>query len=239
MSTMLRLINILIVLLVFETGRCSEQEAQSLLKPVTIGSTVKLQNIAYPKMRLHSHSIRYAGGSQQQSVTGRMDTIDSNSHWTVLGALDAVYRRGGLIPCDSIIRLQHLTTKKFLHSHHHASPLSQKQEVSAFGDDGLGDSGDHWQLICNRSNDSHPFWLRNDTVSLKHVDTGALLGATNEIYGSGRVNGQFEIVGLYNEAENQATKWKTNEGVFIKAVEFQPENYEIAQPVAHSKVDEL
>lgn len=42
------------------------------------------------------------------------------------------------IPCDSIIRLQHAGTNKFLHSHQHRSPLSNQQEISAF--DGL-DSG--------------------------------------------------------------------------------------------------
>jgi dolichyl-phosphate-mannose--protein O-mannosyl transferase len=42
------------------------------------------------------------------------------------------------IPCNSIIRLQHAGTNKFLHSHQHSSPLSNQYEISAF--EGL-DSG--------------------------------------------------------------------------------------------------
>ena len=38
------------------------------------------------------------------------------------------------IKCGDIIRLQHLQTRLFLHSHFFQSPLSQNQEVSCFGD---------------------------------------------------------------------------------------------------------
>lgn len=76
-------------------------------------------------------------------------------------------------PCNSIIRLQHLNTKKYLHSHAgHASPLSNNQEVSAF--DG-GDKGDDWILVC--LNKSDKFWSRESPIRLRefipfkcHVD---------------------------------------------------------------------
>lgn len=42
------------------------------------------------------------------------------------------------------------------------------QEISAFGKQGEGDSGDHWKVICSNS-----FWERNQAVRLKHVDTEA------------------------------------------------------------------
>jgi len=35
----------------------------------------------------------------------------------------------------------HLQTRKNLHSHHFNSPLSNNYEVSAFGEDGVGDEG--------------------------------------------------------------------------------------------------
>lgn len=40
-----------------------------------------------------------------------------------------------------MIRLQHLNTGRFLHSHLFTSPLSGNQEVSAFGDLSGGDTG--------------------------------------------------------------------------------------------------
>lgn len=47
---------------------------------------------------------------------------------------------------------------------HHC--LLGNQEISAFGKNGEGDSGDHWKVIC-----SNTFWERDQAVRLKHVDT--------------------------------------------------------------------
>ena len=41
-----------------------------------------------------------------------------------------------------------MMTKKNLHSHNERAPLSGEQEVSAYGQDGDGDSGDDWVLVC-------------------------------------------------------------------------------------------
>ena len=46
------------------------------------------------------------------------------------------------VKCGGVVRLQHLQTKKFLHSHFFSSPLSHNQEVSAFANaEGDGDEG--------------------------------------------------------------------------------------------------
>lgn len=71
------------------------------------------------------------------------------------------------IKCGDIIRLEHIATKKNLHSHRVSSPLSGKQEISAYGDNkGEGDNGDNWLLICQTE-----FWRRDESIMLKHVDT--------------------------------------------------------------------
>lgn len=49
--------------------------------------------------------------------------------------------------CGSVIRLQHLQTRLFLHSHNFRSPLSSNQEVSCFGDGEEGDEGDLLYLV--------------------------------------------------------------------------------------------
>lgn len=52
------------------------------------------------------------------------------------------------IACQSTVRLQHLNTMRYLHSHEFSSPLSGNQEVSAFGDgSGSGDRGKSWQTL--------------------------------------------------------------------------------------------
>jgi len=206
--------------------------ATAMAKPqaVTCGSVVKLMNNAH-KVRLHSHDVKYGSGSGQQSVTGTMVKEDVNSHWTIKGPEDKAYcKRGEPIVCGEKIRLEHLTTHRNLHSHHFSSPLTSSQEVSAFGDGGNGDSGDVWAVMCEGD-----YWVRDDAMMLKHVDTGAFLGASGQTFGR-PINGQvqhcgnnyyllmlllqMEIVG--SSRADGSTKWRTQEGVYIHSTDFDP-----------------
>ena len=45
-----------------------------------------------------------------------------------------------------------MQTGKNMHSHNVRSPLSQRNEVSGFGDDGEGDDGDNWIIECLTEN---------------------------------------------------------------------------------------
>ena len=72
------------------------------------------------------------------------------------------------VRCGATVRLTHVSTGKNLHSHHFKSPLSHNQEVSAFGDGGRGDEGDHWQIVCSAGDNS---WRRSENIRLKHLVT--------------------------------------------------------------------
>jgi dolichyl-phosphate-mannose--protein O-mannosyl transferase len=106
---------------------------------VTCKSVLKLLH-KKSNVRLHSHDVKYGSGSGQQSVTGVSSADDVNSYWIVHGPHGETCERGVPIRCQSTVRLQHLSTRMFLHSHLFSSPLSGNQEVSAFGDNG-GDTG--------------------------------------------------------------------------------------------------
>lgn len=182
---------------------------------VTCGSSFKLQNVQH-KVRLHSHEVKYGSGSGQQSVTGVDNKEDVNSHWTLKGPTDKKYcKRGESIECGDNVRFQHLTTGRNLHSHHFSSPLSNAQEVSAFGDDsGKGDTGDVWTIICEGD-----FWNRDSPVQIKHVDTGVFLASSGHTFGR-PIAGQMEIVGVTMPDSN--TKWKAAEGVYVHNSDFNP-----------------
>nr|SVE74456.1 EOG090X0E0P [Daphnia barbata] len=181
---------------------------------VTCGSAIKLHNLSY-KIRLHSHDVKYGSGSGQQSVTGTETTDDVNSHWAIVGPLNKTCKRGEPVDCGSTIRFQHLTTRKFLHSHLFSSPLSGSQEVSAFGENaGVGDSGDHWKVVCDGD-----FWERDDSVAFRHVDTNVYLASSGHAYGR-PINGQLEIVGLTKL--DSSCQWKTAEGLYIHTSSFNP-----------------
>ncbi|XP_073415229.1 stromal cell-derived factor 2-like protein 1 [Dendrobates tinctorius] len=174
---------------------------------VTCGSVVKLLNTRH-NVRLHSHDVKYGSGSGQQSVTGVETSDDANSYWRIRGKKDGDCTRGEPIKCGETIRLTHVNTGKNLHSHHFSSPLSNNQEVSAFGDNGEGDDLDTWTVQCSDS-----LWEREDTVRFKHVGTSVYLTVTGEQY-SHPIRGQREVHGIISA--NAHNYWKTMEGVFIK-----------------------
>merc|ERR1712212_293322 len=160
------------------------------------------------KIRLHSHDVKYGSGSGQQSVTGSTQNEDVNSHWLLKGPeFDDLCKRGEPVACGQKLRLEHLTTNRNLHSHHFSSPLSNQQEVSAFGEEGEGDTGDVWKVVC-----SGDAWARSDPVGLKHVDTSVFLAGSGRTFGR-PIHGQMEIVGL-NKPGSQ-TQWKVGEGIYI------------------------
>ncbi|XP_056643509.1 stromal cell-derived factor 2 [Diorhabda carinulata] len=180
----------------------------STQKFVTCGSVLKLLNTDY-RVRLHSHDVKYGSGSGQQSVTATEVQEDINSHWLVKPASGKSLERGHPIKCGSTIRLEHVETKKNLHSHHFTSPLSGNQEISCYGDDGEGDTGDNWIVICSGEN-----WRRDDSVMFKHVDTEAYLSVSGKVFGR-PINGQMEVVGV--RSSSGPVHWQTVEGVFLHA----------------------
>ncbi|XP_043283718.1 stromal cell-derived factor 2 [Venturia canescens] len=197
----------------------SPSTASKRSRYVTCNSVVKLMNVQY-NVRLHSHDIKYGSGSGQQSVTGTKVKEDGNSYWLIKGPTGKTCVRGKPISCGDIIRLEHIATKKNLHSHHFPSPLSDGQEVSAYGDfQGEGDTGDHWEVICNTE-----FWEKTDPIYLNHVDTDKRLTASGHAYTS-LINGQIEIVGIHM-AKGDASRWKAMEGMFIHPTEPETHHHE-------------
>lgn len=129
---------------------------------VTCGSVIKLTHVhsGVGKYFLFSEDIAMHGGSGQQIVTWMKGKPESTQAlWMLRPAnhneddgkreyptnaveLNTCGKAAEPIKCGSIIRLSHLATKKNLHSHAVKSPLSNQQEVSAFGQgDFKGDQG--------------------------------------------------------------------------------------------------
>lgn len=186
---------------------CIHQIQAARQQHVTYGSVIKLFNSDY-RIRLHSHDVKYGTGSGQQSVTGTEIQEDVNSHWFIKAPTGKHASRGEGIKCGDAVRLEHLQTKKNLHSHHFQSPLSGSQEISCYGDDnGEGDTGDHWVVVC-----SGEYWIRDDNVMFKHIDTDVYLSASGRTFGR-PINGQMEIVGSHSSSGN--VHWQAMEGVYI------------------------
>ena len=82
-------------------------------------------------------------------MTARREKDEYDTIWTIKEEHDGNQCVSGeVIKCGSIVRLEHMETERNLHSHKFDSPLSGRQEVSSYGDGGLGDKGDNWVLEC-------------------------------------------------------------------------------------------
>jgi len=128
---------------------------------------------------LNSSGQNYGSGSSQQVVSISPNEADHTSHWVVREADDdPVCDVGQHVACNSVIRLTHNQSGKNLHSHQFRSALSGQQEISCFGDDGKGDGGDNWRVICERPTDE--YWLKGRPVRFQHVESDKYLGATQK-----------------------------------------------------------
>lgn len=126
----------------------------------------------------------YGSGSKQQVITSAADKDDKNTLWHVKDAerLNSPCQTGLGFKCGDKVRFEHNPSGKNLHSHStFKAPLSQRQEVSGFGDDGSGDNGDDWELVCNEVSNYGPTKKKGDLITgkdifyLKHIDTSCML----------------------------------------------------------------
>eukprot|EP00002_Diphylleia_rotans_P012921 TRINITY_DN2523_c0_g1_i1.p1 TRINITY_DN2523_c0_g1~~TRINITY_DN2523_c0_g1_i1.p1 ORF type:complete len:217 (+),score=25.43 TRINITY_DN2523_c0_g1_i1:65-715(+) len=181
---------------------------------VTCHSVIKLAHQA-TGFRLHSHEVSYGNsGSGQQSVTGFPHNDDPNSLWLVKARHGQVCKNGERIKSGSVIRLEHVNTRKNLHSHNHRSPLSQSQEVSAYAPTkGEGDLGDNWVVDAL----DETFWKRGQSIRLRHVETRKFLSSNPQYRYQNPIPGQQEVV--CGDQPNQMTVWRSEEGIYLPALD--------------------
>ncbi|KAF9573112.1 Stromal cell-derived factor 2-like protein 1 [Mortierella alpina] len=184
-------------------------EIDDEFQKVTCGSSVKLTH-EQTQFKLHSHQIPYGTGSGQQSVTAVPSKDDTNSLWLVMAQFGHTCDRGEPVPCGSTVRLKHVNTKKFLHSHHHHSPMSGGLEVSAYEGQ---DDGDNWLVECLNHKDE--FWNREAPVQLRHQNTGTYLSSSPQhVYGN-PIPGQQEVASHHQSNHRGEQIWRAQEGVYF------------------------
>ncbi|MCO5555333.1 hypothetical protein L7F22_008879 [Adiantum nelumboides] len=113
--------------------------------------------------------------------------------WQVVReAKGAPLLQGATIPHGAVIRLQHMQTRRWLHSHLHQSPITGNLEVSCFGAEGESDDGDLWILEIDGKDG---VWTRDQRVRFQHIDTGAYLHSHDKKYAR-IAGGQQEVLSL-------------------------------------------
>lgn len=163
--------------------------------------TIKLRHVATGGS-LHSHKLNYVhqGTSGQQQVTV-FDGADNNDLWIVKGphGQPDMYKEGLAVRHGDIIRLEHLTTNRNLHSHKNIrSPLTGQQEVTAFGEKGHGDFNDNWRVEVPMSR----AWRENVNVRLIHVESEHALHSHKGHQHPEYTAGQQEVTAFQGRDEN-------------------------------------
>lgn len=117
-----------------------------------------------------------------------------------------------------------MNTGRNLHSHSaFQSPVSGRQEVSAFGNGGDGDGGDNFIIECERD-DIAGYVYGKTKFFLKHKDTGLYLYTdanskyTHQNCRNCPIVGYGEISCIRNRAFNGGL-WKVHSGFFFPDVE--------------------
>ncbi|CAG8509907.1 2346_t:CDS:10, partial [Scutellospora calospora] len=136
---------------------------------------------------LHSHLHTYPTGSKQQQVT-LYPHKDANNLWVIHNETDPEVPFNETNPTwiyhNAIIRLEHIVTKRRLHSHNVRPPVTDveyQNEVSSYGYEGFpGDANDHWRVEITDYDKSDPesrerLRTLHTKFRLYHVITGCYL----------------------------------------------------------------
>ncbi|KAJ7281955.1 MIR motif-containing protein, partial [Mycena rebaudengoi] len=167
----------------------STQESERMQTSINLGSMVTLRALS-PNVAgyLYSHALNYPSGSLQQQVA-LVPQRSENTTWRVYNASanyqtreqDALSLPRQQVIADMAVRLEHVPTRKHLHSHDIAPPVSSSEglsEVTGYGLIGFpGDANDNWVVELTEGSVltvMAPFKLR-------HQLTGGFLSSRGEI----------------------------------------------------------
>lgn len=220
---------------------------------VTCGSAIRIRNIDSRKYFLGSSEHKYSHNGQQV-VTLDTRGDQSKFMWQVslsnvalfflspcslryilitipfaLTKIQAAHNNtcttGEKIKCGEIIRLTHVGTGKNLHSHGLPAPLTRRNtEVSGFGNDGEGDTGDNWKLECvhreDAGNAQHRMWESTTLVRILHVDTKHWLSSSTKTKFNQSncpncpLQGELEVSGTNSNSD--ATMFRSDDGAYLR-----------------------
>jgi len=190
----------------YKTSSLTSKRENSAVSEDQIEADVKYRDIIKlihfkTSVALHSHGINYhhEGSSKQQQVTG-FGGADDNDYWIVKGphGKDEFYNKGKPIKNGDVIRLEHLVTRRNLHSHKILSPVTKQQEVTAFSpqNNGTGNLDDNWRVEVENGE----AWTAGNRIRLIHVNTNAALHSHH--YGNEYTSNQQEVTGFTNRNED-------------------------------------
>ncbi|XP_055851879.1 protein O-mannosyl-transferase 2 [Episyrphus balteatus] len=121
----------------------------SMPREVAYGAVVTIKNHKTGGGYLHSHYHLYPKnvGARQQQITTYTHK-DENNKWLIKPYNEETIPELKMLKNGDLVRLEHVPTKRNLHSHAVPAPLTKKHhQVTGYGEDGVGDANDVWRVV--------------------------------------------------------------------------------------------
>ncbi|XP_066596933.1 protein O-mannosyl-transferase 2 isoform X3 [Prorops nasuta] len=139
-------------------------------RQLSYGATITLKNHRTGGGYLHSHWHIYPEGvgAKQQQITTYSHKDDNNLWLVKKFDTDEIPPEPVLVKHGDLIRLEHVITRRNLHSHKEIAPISKKHyQVTGYGENGTGDANDVWKIVI--SNGGEGDVVETVTSKLKFV----------------------------------------------------------------------
>ncbi|XP_066249068.1 protein O-mannosyl-transferase 2 isoform X1 [Euwallacea similis] len=121
----------------------------SMPHQVAYGAVVTLKNHRTGGGYLHSHFHLYPEGigARQQQITTYTHK-DDNNKWLFKKYNSDNVDGVEVLRSGDLIRLEHVATRRNLHSHKEQAPVTKKHyQVTGYGENGTGDANDVWRIL--------------------------------------------------------------------------------------------
>ncbi|XP_071042125.1 protein O-mannosyl-transferase 2 isoform X3 [Parasteatoda tepidariorum] len=171
----------------FSSAFQSQLEGNSLYhahmpKDVAYGAIVTLKNHRTGGGYLHSHWHLYpeSVGARQQQVTAYSHK-DENNKWLIkkYDSEPVPITKNSpieLVSNGDLIRFEHVITRRNLHSHKEAAPITKRhQQVTCYGENGTGDANDVWKIEIVGEDKRVPVTTVTSKLRITHYLTGCAL----------------------------------------------------------------
>ncbi|GFU18652.1 protein O-mannosyl-transferase 2 [Nephila pilipes] len=156
-------------------------------RDVAYGAVVTIKNYKTGGGYLHSHLHLYPKnvGTQQQQVT-MYSHKDENNKWLVKRFDSEPSSSTSANPVElvlngDLIRLEHIVTKRNLHSHKEMAPITKNhQQVTCYGQNGVGDANDMWRIEIVGEDNKIPVSTVTSKIRIVHYLTGCALHSNSK-----------------------------------------------------------
>ncbi|CAG9860761.1 unnamed protein product [Phyllotreta striolata] len=121
----------------------------SMPHQVAYGAIITLKNHRTGGGYLHSHFHLYPEGvgARQQQITTYTHKDDNNKWLIKKYNAEPTGDEIQIIQNGDLVRLEHLPTRRNLHSHKEQAPITKKHlQVTGYGENGTGDANDVWRV---------------------------------------------------------------------------------------------